>query len=184
MPMRTTTIRSACGLALLAAIVLAACEQPAADAAAPEPPAGEAALPERTPNDWIFNIPEDDARIAALQLQLRGLDVAMWEVGMRYEGLYEALSRGNGELAVYHWEKTKQTLDNALVRRPARRANAEALFLNTLWPEVRQVLGEGTAEERWAAFERVRGACLACHEAENVVWMNDMAMFDLRAPGQ
>jgi len=176
------TIRSALPLALLAALSLAACEQPAADAAAPDP-AAAAPPPERTPNDWIFNLPEDEARTAALQLQLRGLDVAMWEIGMRYEGLYEALARDNGELAVYHWEKTKQTLDNALVRRPARRANAEALFLDTLWPEVRQVLGEGTEAERWAAFERVRDACLACHEAENVTYMNNMAMFDLRAPG-
>jgi hypothetical protein len=141
------------------------------------------AAPQRAVTDWIFNLPDEEARTAALQLQLRGLDVAMWEIGERYKGLHEAIGRNNSQLAVYHWDKIKQSLDNALVRRPARRANSEALFLNEVWPETREVLAAGDTAASWAALERVRTACMACHEAENLAYMNNMAMFDLRAPG-
>jgi cytochrome c553 len=58
------------------------------------------------------------------------------------------------------------------------------LFLNEVWPETREVLAAGDTAASWAAFERVRTACMACHEAENMAYMNNMAMFDeLRAPG-
>jgi hypothetical protein len=163
------------------ALTAAGCEQQMATA--PQNEAAPVAAPARTPNDWLFNLEGEDARLGQLQLQLRGADVAMWEIGERYEGLHEALSRGNFQLAVYHWDKIKQSLDNALVRRPARRASAESTFLDEVWPQLREVFLSGGAEQAWAGFERARTACMACHEAENLAYMNDMPLFALRAPG-
>jgi hypothetical protein len=164
-----------------AAVLLAGCyQQQAADG---QPAAAPAAAPtQRAVTDWLFNLPGEEERLAQLQLQLRGLDVAMWETGYRYESIHEALGRQNYDLATYHWDKIKQTLDNALVRRPARRANSESLFLNTLFGEVRTALQTRNQEMAWAGFERARSACLSCHEAENVAYMNNMEMFELRAP--
>jgi len=167
-------------MCLAVAALLAACNQPVAEAEAPASPA--APPPQRAVTDWLFNLPGEEERLAQLQLQLRGLDVAMWETGYRYESIHEALGRQNYDLATYHWDKIKQTLDNALVRRPARRANSESLFLNTLFGEVRTALQTRNQEMAWAGFERARSACLSCHEAENVAYMNNMEMFELRAP--
>ena len=162
-----------------AVLVVAACNQEVAQAPAPEP---AEAPPQRAVTDWLFNLPDEEQRLAALQLQLRGLDVAMWETGYRYQSIHEALRRQNYDLATYHWDKIKQTLDNALVRRPARRANSEALFLNTLFDQVRTSFQSRNTEMAWAGFEQARMSCLSCHEAENVAYMNNMVMFDLRAP--
>ena len=165
----------AAAAAVAFAVAASACEPRTAPA--PAEPA------QRAPTDWLFNLADEEARLAQLQLQLRGLDVAMWEIGERYRGLHEALTRQNFDLALYHWDKIKQSLDNALIRRPARRANAEAVFLNELWPRVREALAGRQPETAWAAFEEARSACLSCHEAENVAYMNGLAIFDIRAPG-
>lgn len=150
---------------------------------APDGNAAAEAAPERTPNDWLFNLPDEESRLASLQRQLRGTDVAMWEIGERYVGLHEALLRDNFDLATYHWDKIKQSLDNAMQRRPARRASAKTIFLDSVWPQVRKVFSAGDADGAWPAFEQIRTACIACHEAENLAYMNDMPLFDLRAPG-
>ena len=48
--------------------------------------------------------------------------------GERYEKLFAALVRGNFELASYHWAKIKLTIENGTMKRPARRANADAIL--------------------------------------------------------
>jgi hypothetical protein len=157
-----------------------ACNQQTAEAPPPAEPA--AAPPQRAVTDWLFNLPDEEQRLAQLQLQLRGLDIGMWETGYRYQSIHEALRRENYDLATYHWDKIKQTLDNALVRRPARRANSESLFLNTVFAEVRTAFQSRNAEMAWAGFEQARMSCLSCHDAENVAYMNNMGMFELRTP--
>ena len=131
---------------------------------------------------WLFALPNEEERIEALQNQLRGTDVAMWEIGMRYEGLYDAISRENYDLALYHWEKIRQSTENALQRRPLRRPSAEALFLDSTWEEVHAAIETRNQAEAWGAFEQARTACMVCHDAENLSEMNNMAMFDLRSP--
>jgi hypothetical protein len=140
------------------------------------------AAAQRGPNDWLHALPDEEARLNQFQLQLRGLDVAMWETGYRYEAIHQALIRQNYDLALYHWDKIKLTLDNALVRRPARRPNSERLFLNTAFGQVREALASKNPPRAWAGFEQARNACLACHTAENVAYFNNMPLFDLRAP--
>jgi hypothetical protein len=80
-------------------------------------------------NDWLVAAPDDAARFALLQRQLRGFDQPMWEVGERFERVHAALKRGNYPLATYHWEKIRTTIENGIVKRPKRRENAEAARL-------------------------------------------------------
>lgn len=106
----------------------------------------------------------------------------MWEVGERFERLHTALKRNNHGLAAYHWEKIRTTIENGIAKRPKRAANAKALFLDPVWADVDAALKSGDAVKSWAAFDRAKAACMACHVAEKVEFMNDQPVFDLMPP--
>ena len=114
---------------------------------------------------WIEGDSAD--RWAAMASQLRGLDVAMVEMGYRYEELYWAGADANWAYADYQLTKMRLTLENALVRRPKRRASAEELFM----PSLHEMKGAIAGKERGAfelAFAGLSAACNACHVAEGV----------------
>ena len=145
--------------------------------------AGCAAAQDKKPsNDWLLDAPDDAARFQLLQRYLRGFDQPMWEVGHRYSGLYDALERENYDLALYHWDKIKTTIQNGYLKRPARRGNADTIFLHQLWSGVRTAFESHEAKQAWAGFTLTRNACIGCHEAENVAWMNNQGIFDDTMP--
>jgi hypothetical protein len=132
--------------------------------------------------EWITRAANDAERFQRIEKYLRGFDQPMWEVGARYEKLYAALVRGNFELASYHWAKIKLTIENGTMKRPARRASADGLFLNETWNSVNEALESGNPATAWRGFEAARAACMKCHEAERVGYMNDQPMFTDLAP--
>jgi hypothetical protein len=93
-----------------------------------------------------------------------------------------ALLRGNFELASYHWAKIKLTIENGTMKRPARRASADAFLLTDTWGSVNEALESGDRATAWRGFEKARASCMKCHEAERVGYMNDQPMFTDRAP--
>lgn len=136
------------------------------------------------PTDWLLGAENDTERFRAIQQQMRGFDQPMWEVGERFTRVHDALTRGNPDLAAYHWEKIETTIENGIAKRPARRANAEALFLEPVWADVEADLKSGDGARAWRGFERAKAACQSCHEAEKVGYMNDQPVFDLSAPAE
>ncbi len=164
--------RTSLVLAALAAITLSAGQAVAQDA--PKPPS----------NDWLLEAPNDTERFRRLQQYLRGFDQPMWEVGARWRGIHDALTRSNYDLAIYHWDKIKTTIENGYLKRPARRANADAVFLNNgLFAQVRAAFDSRDRAKAWAGFTTARAGCMSCHDAEKVSYMNNQALFDeLAAP--
>jgi hypothetical protein len=128
-------------------------------------------------NNWITDAPSDAERFERIQRYLRGFDQTMHEVGERYESIYDALEAENYDLALYHWEKIKVTIDNGLMKRPARKANAEALLLDTTWENTRKAFASRDKERAWQGFELARRTCMACHEAEKVGFVNKQPLF-------
>ncbi|MEX2495572.1 MAG: hypothetical protein WD448_05750 [Woeseia sp.] len=137
---------------------------------------------ELTANDWLLSAPSDRERFESLQRQLRGFDQPMWEVGERFESMYHALERENFDLALYHWEKIGTTIRNGIAKRPARADNANAFFLGSTFETVRDSLAARQADKAWNAFTVAKAACEACHQAENVRFMNEQPLFDLMPP--
>jgi len=99
-------------------LMLTACNQAA-------PPAS----PPARGDGWLTGAPDQATKDERLEKYLRGFDQPMWEVGERYERVEQALRDENWALAAYHWEKIQATIEGGLMKRPKRRANAEALFL-------------------------------------------------------
>jgi hypothetical protein len=126
---------------------------------------------------WLSGAPTDASRWSRLEFVLRGTDVQMNEIGDRYLKLYDALADKNYDLALYHWEKIRNGMQGAALKRPKRRDNAEAIFLNTTYEEVRKAFASKNEKTAWDGFQQARGACMACHGAEKMDWLNNQPMF-------
>jgi hypothetical protein len=110
---------------------------------------------------------EPAARWDAVAKHLRGLDVSMVEIGYRYGELYWGANDENWSYADYQVQKIRLALENALERRPKRRASTESTFVPVLNEMVR-VVQEHDSARFGETFEKVTAACNACHAAEEV----------------
>ncbi|MEM7121712.1 MAG: hypothetical protein AAF563_10575 [Pseudomonadota bacterium] len=152
-----------CAVALAGSAVTAMADDESADAL--------------TPKDWLRLAPDDDARFALLEQYLRGYDRSMWEIGDRYQVIYDALTLENYDLALYHWSKIRTTLVNGNLKRPDRQANSEAFFLDSTWADVKEDFESRDPKIAWEGFDLARTACMTCHEAENIAYMNEQPLF-------
>ncbi|HEJ2567843.1 TPA: hypothetical protein ACKR7L_001415 [Pseudomonas aeruginosa] len=152
------------GVVVLAAAGLAACDRPATSTPAPG-------------DGWLSGAPDQATRDERLERYLRGFDQPMWEVGERYRHVEQALRDENWALAAYHWEKIRTTIEGGLMKRPKRRPNAEALFLGEPWKAMHEALESRDPARIAPAFARAKGACMACHAAEKVPFINDQPLF-------
>jgi len=106
-------------------------------------------------------------RFQEVERQLRGLDVAMMEIGYRFSELYFAGKEGNWEYAKYQADKIETALRLALVRRPKRVASAEP-FLKEDLLAVKEVIERRDGDAFMPVMDRLRTACMKCHVAEQV----------------
>ena len=134
-------------------------------------------------DDWLVDA-DQDTRAERLSSYLGGFSAAMWEVGHRYEHLLQAIGDDNFELAEYHWDKIGGAIRGGYMKRPGRQANADALFLDAIWSIYLETLKSGDGEKIRAQLPQARDACMACHVAEDVEFMNDQPMFTRTLPGE
>lgn len=157
------------GILLIAATLIAGCLAGASLASAEEPA--------KSSDNWLLDAKDDTERFKRIQQMFGGFSMAMQIVGERYDRTYDAIIDGNYDLANYHWKKIKETIELGYLRRPARAANAEAIFLKGPWVTVSEAL---TAKDKVKVREQfllARSACMACHAAEKVPFMNDQPRF-------
>lgn len=128
-------------------------------------------------NHWLLDADNDEERFERVERMFAGFSAAMAEVGARYQHTFDAVQDGNYALADYHWGKLKAAIELGYLRRPGREANAKGLFLNTAWPELSQQLSTKDSQAIRQSFQQARSACLACHVAEEVPFMNDQPLF-------
>jgi hypothetical protein len=106
-----------------------------------------------------------------LERHLRGLDVAMVEIGYRFNELHFAGEDRNWPYAQYQIEKIELALKLALERRPKRAESARPLLQETI-PFVKQAINNAASDNQseayQAALERLRTDCMKCHVAEAV----------------
>lgn len=134
----------------------------AAHAQAPSPPKA---------GGWLAALPQDK-QLEAVDRQLRGFDMAMFEVNYRYTEMYFGSIEGNWDYALYTAEKIAWAIQNGFERRPKRRANAEAIFLNGAYPPVIEAIKKKDIALFKERFDKLRAACNACHMAEKVPFIH------------
>jgi hypothetical protein len=120
---------------------------------------------------WLKKLPPDQ-QTEAIDRQLRGFDMAMFEVNYRYIEMYFGAMEGNWKYALYTGEKLAWAMMNGFERRPKRRANAEAIFLKGAYPEVLDAIRKKDIALFKKRFDEMRTTCNACHTAEKVEFIH------------
>lgn len=128
-------------------------------------------------NNWLKDAESDAERFRKLEIYLRGFDQPMWEVGERYEDLYHAIKYNNWQLANYQWKKIKRTINTGLMKRPKRAPNSKAMFLETVWVKLDESINSQDYNRMKQDFMLARQACMNCHIAENVGFINEQLLF-------
>lgn len=126
---------------------------------------------------WLLGAPDDAARFEILERDAGGTGRTMLEMSIRYERMYQAIVDGNLEFALQNWGGIVGSLDRGLVRRPDRADLANAFILDALADAVEAVLEGGDVAASRVAFMQVRGACMGCHQAAELGFMNDQPLF-------
>jgi hypothetical protein len=128
-------------------------------------------------NNWLLDARSDEERFRRLQIYSGGTDQQMWQIGYRYEQVYRAIVDQNWQLGTHHWGKLRDVFNVALMKRPNRTPNAEAMFLTSEWRLLDEALKARDAAGARKAFLLERQACLACHVAEGMAFLNDTPIF-------
>lgn len=136
--------------------------------------AGQAKQPSA---NWLLDAKDDQERFRRIQIYAGGTYEQMWQIGYRYQQVYHAIVDRNWELGAYHWGKLRDVLNVALMKRPNRTPNAEAMFLDRTWKQLDDALQARNSKEAESGFLAQRGACMACHVAEGMPFLNDTPIF-------
>lgn len=129
-------------------------------------------------NNWLLDARTDEERFRRLQVHSGGTDQQMWQIGYRYEEVYQAIADENWELGTHHWGKLRNVFNVALMKRPNRTPNAEALFLDDNWQLLAAALEAGDAAAAHETFLQERQVCMSCHVAEGFEFINSTPMFE------
>lgn len=115
--------------------------------------------------DWLSM--DSDSAFVQIEKQFRGFDVAMKEVGYRYNELYFAGKDENWSYAQYHLEKIKTAIEYGLERRPKRSLSAKGFLENSI-PTMLRTIASKDREVFLKEYEILRQACIGCHIQEKV----------------
>ena len=128
-------------------------------------------------NNWLRDADTDTERFRRLEILLAGTEMAMWEIGMRYEQMYDAIKVDNYDYARFNWEKIKGRSNSALMKRPGRTVNMEGMLLDSTWQTVDDGLKTKDPIKAREAFATARQICMGCHIAEQMSFFNQHPMF-------
>jgi len=121
-----------------------------------------------TKSNWLLETKGDEQKFKAIQEQLRGFDLAMVEVGYRFNSFYFAIEDKNYDLAHYQFDKIKKAIENGIQRRPKRKKNSETMFLTTQYKAMKRALSSKNSQLIQKEYSNTKQLCNACHIAERV----------------
>ncbi len=121
-----------------------------------------------TKSNWLLETKTDEEKFKKIQKQLRGFDLAMVEVGYRFNTFYFAIKDKNYDLAQYQLDKIKKAMENGIERRPARKKNSEIMFLNRQYKMISTALKSKDTQLIEEEYGNTKNSCNACHKAERV----------------
>ena len=125
-----------------------------------------------TTSNWLIETESDEQKFKKIQKQFRGFDLAMVEVGYRFNSFYFALQDKNYDLAQYQLDKIKKAIENGTERRPKRKQNSETMFLNGQYDAMSKALSTKSSLQIQKEYINTKKLCNACHVAEKVPFIH------------
>ena len=127
---------------------------------------------------WLLDANDDAERMRRLELWGGAGDLEMQDIAHRLEELHSAIQKQNWDLGVYHLEKMRGRMVVAGIKRPTRTQNLEEVFLDSgVYKAMHDALNSKNPDQARIAFQNTRQACMACHAAEKLAFINDSAVF-------
>lgn len=128
--------------------------------------------------NWLRDANDDTERFRRIEAQAGAGDQEMQTIAHRLEALHGAIQKEHWDLGIYHLEKLRGGLTVAAMKRPTRTQNMEAVFLDSgAYKSMHDALVAKNAERSRAQFESLRQACMACHAAEKIAFINGSEVF-------
>jgi hypothetical protein len=128
--------------------------------------------------NWLRDANDDSERFRRIELWAGAGDQEMHEIAARMRELSAALQRESWDMAVFQLEKIRGRMVVAMTKRPVRTQNMEALFFDSgAYSGLHDALTAKDVQRARAGFTRVRSACMACHAAEKLAFINESAVF-------
>jgi len=125
-----------------------------------------------THSNWLINTKSISQKFQMIQTQFRGYDLAMVEVGYRFNTFYFAIQDKNYDLARYQLDKIKLAIENGVQRREKRKKNSEAMFLTTQYKVMNKALLTQNHSSVVKEYEVMKRLCNACHVVEKVPFIH------------
>ena len=125
-----------------------------------------------TKSNWLLETKTNEQKFKKIQKQYRGFDLAMVEVGYRFNSFYFAIKDKNYDLAHYQLDKIKKAIENGIERRPKRKSNSETMFLDTQYKAMSEALSTKNSQQIEKEYINTKQLCNACHTAEKVPFIH------------
>jgi hypothetical protein len=128
--------------------------------------------------NWLRDANDDPERFRRIELWAAAGDQEMLEIASRMRELSAAIQRDSWNMSIYQLEKIRGRMVVAMTKRPVRTQNMEALFFESgVYSGLHDALTSRDVQRARAGFTRLRSACMACHVAEKVSFINESATF-------
>jgi hypothetical protein len=129
-------------------------------------------------SDWLLDANDDAERFRRLQIIAGGTEIQMLEISLRFEQVFVAIQNSNWPMAAYQWQKIRNRMEGAAMKRPVRTPNLEDKFLeNGAWQNMAKAIESKDSVRARAGFSQARKDCMSCHEAEKVEFLNGSSVF-------
>jgi hypothetical protein len=128
--------------------------------------------------NWLRDADDDSERFRRIELWAAAGDQEMHETAARMRELHAAIQRESWEMAIFQLEKIRGRMIVAMTKRPVRTQNMEALFFDSgVYKDLHDSLTSKDWQRARTEFMRTRAACMACHAAEKIPFINESAVF-------
>lgn len=132
----------------------------------------------KPPSDsWLLDADSDHDRWRRLEVVVGGLDRSMWEIGLRFIALHDAIGVGDFALAEFEWDKVRRALEIAILERPRGQDIIEKGFLEGTWRSLKAAIETREPGKIRTGFGDARRSCMACHTTLNREFLNRGRVF-------
>jgi len=137
----------------------------------------------KPPSDsWLLDAESDHERFRRLEVVLRGADIHMLEIGMRFTELHHALSTDAFDMALYEVNQIVRAANIAQLKQPGWHQAQGIDFLGRKqWVVLDGAVKGHDGNAAREAFLEVRKTCMTCHTAQGKDFLNRSDVFEKTA---
>ncbi len=128
--------------------------------------------------NWLRDANDDTERMRRIELWGAAGDLEMQDIAHRMEELHAAIQAESWDMGIYQLEKIRGRMIVAAIKRPTRTQNMEAMFLDSgVYQSLHAALKAKDGVQARSGFMQARDACMGCHIAEKIGFINGSAVF-------